>query len=274
MTTTLDKSSLLAAIEISKNQEILKNKDLNYLESFKTTLNLSGGKKILKLIGPKMISRLNNRVNDDEYRKNLREVLNKYLKLEKPGFLLRITGGRDYFLNFIDENFEQILNDAGLYDEINLDKEGEKIRYWWDDLSDFVRELVDDKKLILGREGEKKTLLYEIDKLNKLHIKKKPRWISYEDNTAGFDILSWDENENEIFLEVKTTNNSNGLFYLTKNEWRFSISKKKKYFIYVWIQDQSEPKIITYDELNSNKFKIEDSSNAEWQTIKVTPILN
>ena len=160
-----------------------------------------------------------------------------------------------------------------MYDEINLSKKGKEICHWWDSLSDFVRDLEDDKKLELGREGEEKTILYEINKLKKFNIQKKPKWISYEDNRAGYDVLSWDKNQNEIFIEVKSTNNSNGLFYLTKWEWRVSIAKKDNYFIHIWVQDRKEPWIITYKELNSKNYKIEDSSNAEWDTIKVTPIL-
>ena len=273
MNITLNKSSLLAAIEISKNVNLLKSEDLSYLESVKSTFDIKGGQKLIELIGIKIISELNSETNENNYQIILRKILNRYLRDEKPGFLLRITGGRDYFLNYIDENFEQLLNDAGLYNEINLNKEGKEIRHWWDDLSDFVRDLDEDKKLELGREGEEKTIIYETNKLKKLNIQKKPKWVSYEDNRIGYDVLSWDKEQNEIFIEVKSTNNANGLFYLSKGEWRVSIAKKNNYFIHVWIQDRKEPRIITYNELNSKSYKIEDSSNAEWDTIKVTPIL-
>ena len=273
MNIILNKSSLLAAIEISKDPNILKSIDLNYLESVKTSFDIRGGQKLIELVGLDIINELNAKLKEYDYQIILRQILIKYLKDEKPGFLLRVTGGRDYFLNYIDENFEQLLNDAGLYNEINLSKEGKEIRHWWDNLSDFVRDLDEDKKIDLGREGEEKTILYEINKLKKLNIKKKPKWISYEDNRAGYDVLSWDKEQNEIFIEVKATSNSNGLFYLSKGEWRFSIEKKDHYFIHVWIQNKKEPRIITYNELNSKNYKIEDSSNAEWDTIKVTPML-
>ena len=273
MNITLNKSSLLAAIEISKNVNLLKSEDLSYLESVKSTFDIKGGQKLIELIGIEIISELNSETNENNYQIILRKILNRYLRDEKPGFLLRITGGRDYFLNYIDENFEQLLNDAGLYNEINLNKEGKEIRHWWDDLSDFVRDLDEDKKLELGREGEEKTIIYETNKLKKLNVQKKPKWVSYEDNRIGYDVLSWDKEQNEIFIEVKSTNNANGLFYLSKGEWRVSIAKKNNYFIHVWIQDRKEPRIITYNELNSKSYKIEDSSNAEWDTIKVTPIL-
>lgn len=272
MNIILNKSSLLAAIEISKDNNILKINDLNYLESIKTSFDIKGGQKLIELIGLEVINELNTKIKEYDYQIALRVILTQYLKNEKPGFLLRVTGGRDFFLDYIDENFEQLLNDAGLYNEINLSKEGREIGSWWDDLSEFVRNLEKDKKLDQGREGEEKTIRYEINKLKKLDIKKKPKWTSYEDNSAGYDVLSWSEEQNKIFIEVKATNNSNGLFYLSKSEWRFSVSAKDNYFIHVWIQDKKEPRIITYSELNSKNYKIEDSSNAEWDTIKVTPM--
>lgn len=273
MNITLNKSSLLAAIEISKDQNILKNNDLNYLESIKTSFDIKNGQKLIELIGLEAINELNTKIKEYDYQIALRVILIKYLKNEKPGFILRVTHGRDFFLDYIDENFEQLLNDAGLYNQINLSKEGREIGYWWDDLSEFVRNLEKDKKQDQGREGEEKTIRYEIDKLKKLDIKKEPKWISYEDNTAGYDVLSWSKELDEIFIEVKATKNSNGSFYLSKGEWRFSVSAKDNYFIHVWIQDKKEPRIITYNELNSKNYRIEDTSNAEWDTIKVTPIL-
>ena len=273
MKIALNKSSLLAAIEISKDKRILDFKNLNHLESIKNSFDMKNGHELIKLIGSEKIKELTEKKQLNNYQLVLREILIKYLKNEKPGFLLRITGGREHFSDFIDENFEQLLNEAGLYNDIDLTKEGKEIGKWWDDITEFVRNLEKDKKLDLGREGEEKTIQYEINKLKKLNIDRKPRWISYEDNSAGYDVLSWDHKENEIFIEVKATANSNGIFFLSKGEWRFSISAKNSYFIHVWIQNKKQPRIITYNELNSKNYKIEDSSNAEWEKIKITPVL-
>ena len=101
MNITLNKSSLLAAIEISKNVNLLKSEDLSYLESVKSTFDIKGGQKLIELIGIEIISELNSETNENNYQIILRKILNRYLRDEKPGFLLRITGGRDYFLNYI-----------------------------------------------------------------------------------------------------------------------------------------------------------------------------
>jgi hypothetical protein len=115
-------------------------------------------------------------------------------------------------------------------------------------------------------------MVYEESKLKTLNIDKKPSWDSYEDNFLGYDIQSWDKDINKIFIEVKAASHSSGLFFLTRNEWNFSISVKDGFFIHVWIQDQKKPRIISFRELNSKNYKIEDASNAAWSDIKITPI--
>ena len=212
MKIALSKSSLLAAIEISKDKGILNFKDFKYLESIKNSFDIKNGKQLIKIIGLEKIQELNNNTFHN-YQLVLREILMKYLKNEKPGFLLRVTSGRERFLDYIDENFEQLLNEAGLYDNIDLTKEGREIGVWWDSLSEFVRDLEKDRLLDLGRDGEEKTIQYEIEKLKKLNIQKTPKWISYEDNSAGYDVLSWDNEKKEHFIakhsEILSTFNQN-----------------------------------------------------------------
>ena len=122
MKIALNKSSLLAAIEISKDKRILNFKNLNHLESIKNSFDMKNGHELIKLIGSEKIKELTEKKQLNNYQLVLREILIKYLKNEKPGFLLRITGGREHFSDFIDENFEQLLNEAGLYDDIDLTK--------------------------------------------------------------------------------------------------------------------------------------------------------
>lgn len=272
MNINLTKSSLLAAQEIIRDKTIKQHKDLNYLESHKTTLDISNGKKIIDTLGSDIISEFNQAPKDSNRQLILRKILMSFIKKAKPGFMFRITGGRTYFLDYVSENFEQLLKEAGLLDKIDLSEEGQKISNWWDEVSEFVRKLDKVEKLDLGREGEKKTMIYEENKLKTLNIDKKPSWDSYEDNFLGYDIQSWDKDINKIFIEVKAASHPSGLFFLTRNEWNFSISVKDSFFIHVWIQDQKKPRIISFRELNSKNYKIEDASNAAWSDIKITPI--
>ncbi len=272
MAISLNKSSLLAAEEIINDPNFLKFKNLNYLESYKTTLDIKTGKSVIDILGVTLITNFSN--SKDSYHRKyiLRDILSTYLKKVKPGYIFRITGGRSYFLKFITENFEQLLREAGLLDKIGFDKESENIQNWWDDISEFVRKLDKSIKLELGRSGEKKTMIFEKKRLKNLRINRRPSWDSFENNLLGYDVQSWKNKTKKIFIEVKASSYSNGIFFLSRNEWNFSQSVKDDFLIHLWIKDKRKPRIISFEELNSKNYKIEDKPNAEWQDIKITPV--
>jgi hypothetical protein len=86
----------------------------------------------------------------------------------------------------------------------------------------------------LGFSGELAVMFYEANKLKKLGIKKAVKHISKElGNLQGYDVLSYDENGKEIFIEVKTTRLPNShAFFITRNELEFSKNNNDKYFLY------------------------------------------
>ena len=268
----LNKSSLLAALEILNDKHFNKYKDLNYLEAQKTTLDIKNGKKLIDVVGANLIEKYNRTKNKDNSKIVLREILSQYFKIAKPGWMFRITGGRQFFLEYVTENFEQLLREAGLLDQIDFSDKGKKIREWWDDISEFVRKLDKSNNLDLGREGEEKTIKFEESRLNKLKINKKPSWDGFENNLLGYDVQSWKNKNHKIFIEVKASSYSSGIFFLTRNEYNFALSAKDDFFIYLWIKDSKIPRIITYNELLSKEYKIADASNSEWIKTKITPV--
>jgi hypothetical protein len=90
------------------------------------------------------------------------------------------------------------------------------------------------EKKRIGDLGELLVLQYEQEKLKSLGINETPEHKSKsEGDGLGYDILSYDENRKEIFIEVKTTsNNSNTPFYITRNELVRSKQDSNKYFLY------------------------------------------
>jgi hypothetical protein len=86
----------------------------------------------------------------------------------------------------------------------------------------------------LGRDGEELVFQFEQDRLRSLDrsdLAKKIRWISEEDGDgAGYDILSFDEEGKERFLEVKTTVGSDVTpFYITRNELSLSSERPEAF---------------------------------------------
>ena len=85
----------------------------------------------------------------------------------------------------------------------------------------------------LGTAGEE--LVFEsqrrhLHNLGQQELSKKVRWIAKEDDSAGFDILSFSPSGSERWLEVKTTNGQAVTpFFLTANEERVSREKQDRF---------------------------------------------
>lgn len=94
----------------------------------------------------------------------------------------------------------------------------------------------DEHNRNLGLVGEKLVFDYEVRKLENLglnHLAKKVEHIAENTDSAGYDILSFDENGVEMFIEVKTTRQSKGTsFFISRNEVEVSREKEEQYWIY------------------------------------------
>lgn len=90
------------------------------------------------------------------------------------------------------------------------------------------------RQATIGRAGEFIVLEEEKQKLERLGIKKEVEHVARTTNdTAGYDIKSYDENGNEMYIEVKTTKeNENQPFFVTKKEVQFSRDNKDNYYLY------------------------------------------
>lgn len=98
-----------------------------------------------------------------------------------------------------------------------------------------------EKKMIIGNFGEKHILKLEKLKLQLSgygSLAEKVNWISKEDDSKGYDILSYEVKDNEIitkYIEVKTTVGADKPFEISKNEIEMSkilnVEKNSKYVI-------------------------------------------
>lgn len=80
----------------------------------------------------------------------------------------------------------------------------------------------DERNRELGRAGEERILLHERGALRdagRADLADRIRWVSLENDGAGFDILSFETNGTERLLEVKTTNGwERTPFHISRNE--------------------------------------------------------
>lgn len=98
----------------------------------------------------------------------------------------------------------------------------------------------------LGERGEYVVMQYETQKLKKRGVRKKPKQVSIEDDSLGYDIISYDSAGKEIYIEVKATNLSpkNFHFYFTRNELDVARRFLESYHVYiVFNPNNAQPKI-------------------------------
>ena len=88
----------------------------------------------------------------------------------------------------------------------------------------------------LGAAGEQWVFAYEKKRLSaagRKDLAKKVEWVAQKDDSKGYDILSFDEEGNELFIEVKTTNGgAQTPFYLSALEMAVSGNNASKYRLY------------------------------------------
>jgi hypothetical protein len=88
----------------------------------------------------------------------------------------------------------------------------------------------------LGRAGEEYVLEFEKKKLEKFQrpdLLKKVRWVSADDDGAGYDILSFEPDGRERLIEVKTTNGAARTpFFISENECQRAAASAESWLLY------------------------------------------
>ena len=121
---------------------------------------------------------------------------------------------------------------------VKLSKKYERITKPKTTKIDYINKARKDAEI--GLLGEELVINYEKERLINLDLNEyaeKIRWISKESDSYGYDIESFDIDENgniyPIKIEVKTTaSKADTEFFVTKNELEVSKEYKKSYFIY------------------------------------------
>lgn len=127
---------------------------------------------------------------------------------------------------------------------------------------DYLSEYIDKAKI--GLYGEQLVLRYEkeqLENLGKKELSKKVIQVSLNNDSLGYDILSYDEDGNEKFIEVKTTRGNNKYFYITENELNKS-NKLNGYMMY-----------LVSDVLNNDKIKFTILSSDAINNSELSPVV-
>lgn len=161
----------------------------------------------------------------------LRTVIYELVKRGQPWWLRLVPYGRDKARAVLDEDQQQCLREAGLFDAVPAPD----IVAWWDDIASFVRGTIDTERMARAREAERLSLELERERLRKLGINQQPEWVSLEDNSLGYDIRSYGLEDGRLatrLIEVKST--VSDTIFITRNEWENADSAGRQYYFHVW----------------------------------------
>ena len=106
-----------------------------------------------------------------------------------------------------------------------------------------------DRSAFIGRKGEKIVFDFEKEKLKKINLNdlsEKVRWHAELNEKPGYDITSFDDKGDEIFIEVKSSSGKTiNDVDLTKNEIMSMFNKKtkEKFYIYLVTNALTKPEI-------------------------------
>ena len=120
----------------------------------------------------------------------------------------------------------------------------------------------------LGLDAEKLVYENEVSKVKKIDKTLKVIHIALEDVSAGYDIQSYNENREKIYIEVKAVSKTNYQFHLSPNEYNISKIYNHNYYLYLLPVDLSNSKKFDYDKIlmiNNIKDNLIDNSNI-WKT--------
>ena len=123
---------------------------------------------------------------------------------------------------------------------------------------------IQKQKELMGELAEEFVLKLETKKLK--NINKYPKQISHVDVTAGYDIVSYNKNGEEIYIEVKGFQN-NYSFHWSENEISVSKDLSDKYYIYCVRFENNKPLKI-YTKIQNPYEKIIEAGKFEYKIKK------
>ena len=148
--------------------------------------------------------------------------------------------GRQRFVKKLDRNDQDIFAAAGLMESPTP----LPVVTWWDSVSGFARLLTENEKMEQGRAAEILSLEHERKHLRNIGVNLEPEWPGFDDNFAGYDVLSYERSNGGItnrLIEVKSTTISPMRFFVTSNEWRKALQAADAYIFHIWDMKAAKP---------------------------------
>lgn len=201
-----------------------------------------------------------------------RECILAVLLLKMPAFAKLMTLGRGRFIKRIKgddyRDIRSVFREAKLLEDPPT---GADIS-WWDIVQGRVRLNFDQERLTRARYAESLTLESEQAELAKLGIERDPVWMAIDDNTVGYDVLSYRPSptgDRNLLIEVKSTIASPLRFIITRNEWDNADQVGEFYIFHVWDMDKEKPilHVRTVDQIRPHIPA--DNEKGKWKSAEI-----
>ena len=186
----------------------------------------------------------------------------------QPIWSKTMRSGRQRFVSSLDQNDQDVFAAAGLM----KDPTPVHVVTWWDGVSGFARLFSDQKKLEQGRAAEMLTLEHERSRLKSIGITTEPKWPGFDDNFAGYDVLSYEHGQTGLtnrLIEVKSTTASPLRFFVSRNEWITAKKTGGAYIFHVWDMDKTPPVLYERTVADVSPHIPEDRGKGSWASTAV-----
>lgn len=196
----------------------------------------------------------------------LRAGLGILIEVHRPWWCRFFPYGRQRLATALTQDELQTFRSAGLFD----DKPPSEVVEWWDGFASLVRKANDERKSAQGRYGERLSLDYERKRLNALGISEEPKWVALDDNSAGYDIQSYDLTDYGLknrLIEVKSSQRIPARMILTRGEWDTASKYGEAYTFHLWQLPSEELIVLTVADIA--KHVPEDAGMGRWSELEI-----
>ena len=196
---------------------------------------------------------------------HLRLFVFEWVRIVKPSWLQLVPYGREKVKSALGEDEAQCLREGGLFD----DEPDDEAIEWWDRMAAITRGSSAAGRMKRARLTERLSLKHERTRLVRLGIEREPRWVALEDNTLGYDILSYDFDPQGHIVNrlVEVKSRLGGSIILTRNEWDNASGAPQQTIIHVW--DLPEERLHEYRAPDLEPNIPQDRGTGAWQDVRI-----
>lgn len=201
-----------------------------------------------------------------------RECISTVILLDVPDWAKLVTLGRGTFIKRLrDDEFRDV---RSLFRQARLLDEPPELDdvQWWDALQTHVRLQKDLEFNQRAREAELLSLEREKAELARAGIEKAPVWMAIDDNTAGYDILSYwpgDYGPRNKLIEVKSTIANPPSFILSRNEWEQARKFGDSFVFQIWVFAGGAPRFFEKTVAEVAPHMPEDVGKGRWKNAMI-----